>query len=45
MEKQKMLVVEDEDIMREALFDYFSDSGHTVDTAPGGGKKIKKIKF
>jgi CheY-like chemotaxis protein len=45
MEKQKMLVVEDEDIMREALFDYFSDAGHTVDTAPDGEKALEKINF
>jgi CheY-like chemotaxis protein len=45
MEKQKMLVVEDEDIMREALFDYFSDSGHTVDTARDGEKALEKLNF
>jgi len=45
MEKQRMLVVEDEDIMREALFDYFSDGGHTVDTARDGEKALEKLNF
>lgn len=45
MERQKMLVVEDEDIMREALCDYFSDSGHTVDTARDGEKALEKLNF
>lgn len=45
MEKQRMLVVEDEDIMREALSDYFSDSGHTVDTARDGEKALEKLNF
>ena len=36
MKKENMLVVEDEDIMREALSDYFSDVGHKVDTANDG---------
>ncbi len=45
MEKQKMLVIEDEDIMREALSDYFSDAGHKVDTARDGEKALEKLKF
>jgi len=45
MQKQKMLVVEDEDIMREALYDYFSDSGHKVDTARDGEKDLEKLNF
>ena len=40
MEKENMLVVEDEDIMREALSDYFSDVGHKVDTADNGDKAL-----
>ena len=40
MKKENMLVVEDEDIMREALVDYFSDGGHTVDTANDGEKAL-----
>lgn len=43
MEKESMLVVEDEDIMREALFDYFSDEGHKVDTSPDGEKALEKF--
>lgn len=42
MRKENMLVVEDEDIMREALLDYFSEGGHTVDTANDGGKALEK---
>jgi len=45
MEKQKMLVIEDEDIMREALFDYFSHGGHKVDTARDGEKDLEKLNF
>jgi CheY-like chemotaxis protein len=45
MEKQKMLVIEDEDIMREALCDYFSDVGHTVDTASDGEKALEGFRF
>ena len=43
MEKETMLVVEDEDIMREALHDYFSDEGHKVDTADDGDKALEKF--
>ncbi len=43
MRKESLLVVEDEDIMREALFDYFSDEGHTVDTAHDGDKALEKF--
>ena len=43
MKKENMLVVEDEDIMREALFDYFSDGGHKVDTADDGEKALEKF--
>ena len=43
MEKETMLVVEDEDIMRDALFDYFSDEGHKVDTASDGDKALEKF--
>ena len=45
MKKETMLVVEDEDIMREALFDYFSDGGHKVDTASDGEKALEKFKL
>ena len=43
MRKESMLVVEDEDIMREALFDYFTGEGHRVDTAADGDNALKKI--
>jgi CheY-like chemotaxis protein len=43
MRKETMLVVEDEDIMREALCDYFSDEGHKVDTANDGDKALEKF--
>ena len=42
MEKEKMLVVEDEEIMRDALVDYFSEEGHKVDTAHDGDKSLEK---
>ncbi|NIM91296.1 MAG: response regulator [Candidatus Aminicenantes bacterium] len=45
MRKETMLVVEDEDIMREALFDYFSGEGHKVDTASDGDKALEKFKL
>ncbi|MFC2157589.1 response regulator [Acidobacteriota bacterium] len=41
MNKETMLVVEDEDIMREALVDYFSGEGHKVDTAKNGDKALE----
>ena len=44
MKKENMLVVEDEDIMREALVDYFSEGGHKVDTASDGEKALEKLK-
>lgn len=43
MNKETMLVVEDEDIMREALSDYFSDIGHKVDTASDGDLSLEKF--
>jgi CheY-like chemotaxis protein len=45
MKKENMLVVEDEEIMRDALVDYFSDEGHKVDTASDGDKSLEKINF
>ncbi len=45
MKKENMLVVEDEEIMREALVDYFSDVGHKVDTANDGDKSLEKLDF
>jgi CheY-like chemotaxis protein len=43
MKKETMLVVEDEDIMREALVDYFSGEGHKVDTAQDGDNALEKF--
>ncbi|NIO20731.1 MAG: response regulator [Candidatus Aenigmarchaeota archaeon] len=45
MKKESMLVVEDEDIMREALVDYFSGEGHKVDMANDGVNALEKINF
>jgi len=45
MKKEAMLVIEDEDIMREALLDYFSGEGHKVDTANDGEKSLEKLNF
>jgi len=45
MKKGSMLVVEDEDIMREALVDYFSGEGHKVDMANNGDNALEKINF
>ncbi len=45
MKKENMLVVEDEEIMREALVDYFSDEGLRVDTAGDGDKALEKFNF
>ena len=45
MKKENMLVVEDEEIMREALVDYFSDEGHKVDTASNGDKALENFNF
>lgn len=38
-----MLVIEDEEIMREALVDYFSSEGHRVDTAIDGDKSLENL--
>jgi len=45
MKKENLLVVEDEEIMREALVDYFSDEGHKVDTADDGDKALENFNF
>ncbi len=42
MQKESMLVVEDEHILREALVDYFSAEGHKVDAAADGDRELKK---
>jgi CheY-like chemotaxis protein len=43
MNKENMLIVEDEDIMRDALVDYFSGEGHKVDTAADGEKSLENV--
>jgi CheY-like chemotaxis protein len=40
MEKESILVVEDEDIMRESLVDWFSSEDHKVDAASDGEKAL-----
>lgn len=41
MKKESILVVEDEDIMRESLVDWFSSEDHKVDAASDGEKGLK----
>jgi CheY-like chemotaxis protein len=41
MQKESILVVEDEDIMRESLVDWFSSEDHRVDAASDGEKALK----
>ncbi len=45
MDKESILVVEDEDIMREALVDWFSGEGHKVDSAMDGDNALEKFKL
>ncbi|MCL5035722.1 MAG: response regulator [Chloroflexi bacterium] len=39
--KEKILIVEDEDIMRDALTEWLSDSGYNVDSTPDGYEALK----
>jgi len=41
MKKESILVVEDEDIMRESLVDWFSSEDHKVDAASDGDKALE----
>ena len=41
MKKESILVVEDENIMRESLVDWFSSEDHKVDAASDGDKALK----
>jgi len=41
MDKESILVVEDEDIMRESLVDWFSSEDHKVDAARDGDEALK----
>ena len=43
MKKESILVVEDEDIMRESLVDWFSSEGHKVDGTSDGDKTLEKF--
>ena len=43
MEKESILVVEDEDIMRESLVDWFSSEDHKVDAVDDGEKALKNF--
>jgi CheY-like chemotaxis protein len=43
MEKESILVVEDEDIMRESLVDWFSSEDHKVDAAGDGDEALKEF--
>ncbi len=46
--KEKILIVDDEKIVRESLFHWFEEEGYEVDTAEDGEnalKKYEKIKF
>lgn len=43
MKKESILVVEDEDIMRESLVDWFSSEDHKVDAAADGEKDLEKF--
>jgi CheY-like chemotaxis protein len=43
MEKESILVVEDEDIMRESLVDWFSSEDHKVDAAGDGDEALKSF--
>ncbi|HUX93527.1 MAG TPA: sigma-54 dependent transcriptional regulator [Ignavibacteriaceae bacterium] len=46
--KEKILIVDDEKIVRESLFHWFEEEGYEVDTAEDGEnalKKFEKIKF
>ena len=40
MDKETILVVEDEEIMRESLIAWFSSEGHTVDGASDGDQAL-----
>jgi CheY-like chemotaxis protein len=43
MEKESILVVEDEDIMRESLVDWFSSEDHKVEAAGDGDEALKNF--
>ncbi|MHC4284201.1 MAG: response regulator transcription factor [Planctomycetota bacterium] len=41
MKKESILVVEDEEIMRESLVDWFTSEDHKVDAAGDGDKELE----
>ena len=43
MAKESILVVEDEDIMRESLVDWFSSEGYNIDSIGDGDKGLTKF--
>ncbi|MHC4559814.1 MAG: sigma-54-dependent transcriptional regulator [Planctomycetota bacterium] len=45
MKKESILVVEDEDIMRESLVDWFSSEDHKVDAASDGDKALESFEL
>jgi len=42
-EKMKIMVVDDEKIVRESLFFWFENAGHSLDTAASGLEALKKL--
>ena len=41
--KEKILIVDDEKIVRESLFHWFEEDGYTVDTAEDGESALRKF--
>ena len=44
MSSAKILIVDDELIMRESLAGWLQRDGHTIDTAPSGEEALEKLK-
>ena len=44
MEKFRILVVDDEEIVRESLYDWLRRDGYEVDTAQGGLVALERLK-
>ena len=44
MGSAKILIVDDELIMRESLAGWLQRDGHTIDTAPSGEEALEKLK-
>ena len=43
--KMRIMIVDDEKIVRESLFHWFEKGGHTVDTAPSGMAALEKLEM